>query len=369
MRGEDLVRLAAARIRDRRGIPVLTDDVDPSVWLRCDSFGLTQGLSYLACRLVDELEVPELHLRVGTHERFARIDLLWRGKPMSSETAATWELDAFELGGETGNASLREVIDRHRGEVWFQRERASHSLYFRLLVPLAATRAAAQPAALASRPEFYDFDLFGAGSLPRELEERPLASLACTVFDTETTGLDPSGGDEVVSIAAVRIVNGRLLSDDTFEQLVDPGRGMPPASIAIHGITDEMVAGQPTIAEVLPRFHRFAQDTVLVAHNSAFDMRFLQLKEQATGVAFRQPVLDTLLLSQVAHPGQPDHGLEDIARRLGVDVVGRHTALGDALVTAEVFLRLLAALEARGIRTLGQAREASAKTYYAKVSY
>jgi DNA polymerase-3 subunit epsilon len=130
-----------------------------------------------------------------------------------------------------------------------------------------------------------------------------------------------------------------------------------------------MLVGQPTIERVLPAFHAYAQDTVLVAHNAAFDLRFLQLKEGATGVRFDQPVLDTLLLSALVHPAQPSHRLEAIAERFGIAVVGRHTALGDALVTAEIFLRLLPLLAAMGIETLGQAREASRRTAYARLRY
>jgi DNA polymerase-3 subunit epsilon len=130
-----------------------------------------------------------------------------------------------------------------------------------------------------------------------------------------------------------------------------------------------MVRGQPKIAEVLQAFHAFAQDTVLVAHNAAFDMRFLQIKEAASGVSFDQPVLDTLLLSAVAHPNQASHGLEAIAARLGLTVLGRHTAMGDAIVTAEAFLKLIALLHERGIHTLGQARVAAQQTYYARIKY
>jgi DNA polymerase-3 subunit epsilon len=130
-----------------------------------------------------------------------------------------------------------------------------------------------------------------------------------------------------------------------------------------------MVAGQPTIDHVLPAFHRYAHDTVLVAHNAAFDLRFLQLKEAATGVRFDQPVLDTLLLSAVVHPNQASHRLEAIAERFGVTVLGRHTAMGDAMVTAEVFQRLVPLLAERGIHTLRQAREAAQKTWYARLEY
>jgi DNA polymerase-3 subunit epsilon len=98
-------------------------------------------------------------------------------------------------------------------------------------------------------------------------------------------------------------------------------------------------------------------------------MRFLELKEASTGVRFAQPVLDTLLLSAVLHPSLDDHRLETMADRLGVQVIGRHTALGDALLEAEIFLRLLPLLAARGIVTLRQALEASRQTYYSRLRY
>jgi DNA polymerase-3 subunit epsilon len=176
-------------------------------------------------------------------------------------------------------------------------------------------------------------------------------------------------GDEIIQIGATRIVNGKLLRHESFEQLVNPQRPIPDASMAIHGIRPETLVGQPTIDAVLPAFHAFAHDTVLVAHNAAFDMRFLQMKEASTGLRFDQPVLDTLLLSAVVHPRQESHALEAIASRLGVDPAGRHAALRDALLTAEVFLRLLPLLADKGIHTLGQAREAARKTYYARLKY
>lgn len=292
---------------------------------------------------------------------------------MSSETFYTWELEPMRLSAETTPLSLRDVIDRHGGEVWYQREKAAHRAFFRFVLPVAAPESAAvaldDEARARGRPEYYDFDLFKFQDMAGVDLDRRLTELVYTVFDTETTGLEPSNGDEIIQIGAVRIVNNRVLRQEIFNQLVDPQRMLRPETIPIHGITDDMVRGQPTIDIVLPAFREFCEDTVLIAHNAAFDMRFLQLKEPRTGLRFEQPVLDTLLLAAAAQPQQESQALESIAARLGVAVAGRHTALGDALVTAEVFLKLIPLLQAQGIHTLGQAREASQKTLYARLKY
>jgi DNA polymerase III epsilon subunit len=219
------------------------------------------------------------------------------------------------------------------------------------------------------RPEFYDFDLFKQSKSVTEIEKSQLTDLNYTVFDTETTGLDPVGGDEIISIGAVRIVNCRLLQEEIFNQLVDPKWYMRPEVIRVHGIQPEMLTGQPTIDQVLPHFRDFVGDCVLVAHNAAFDMRFLQLNEKRTGIIFANPVLDTLLLSAFVHPNQESHSLEAIARRLGVDVRGRHTALGDAILTGEIFLKLISLLKRTGIRTLHEALTASRETYFSRLTY
>ena len=374
MLGEDFIEAARRRIETKLGLPTKLDEVAEGVWVKVDSFSLLQGVTYLASRLHDEYDIRELRFRLAPDGRLVRLDLVWSGTVVGSQTLLAWEIDPMRVAGENSPLTLREVIDRHGGEIWFEREKASHRAFIRMLLPAAATpqEAAVEPAALRhaeSRPEYYDFNLFRQTEESRALDDRLLSELAYTVFDTETTGLEPSAGDEIIQIGATRIVNGRLLRSESIDQIIDPRRPLRPEGIPIHGITEEMVAGQPTIDKVLPVFHAFCEDTVLVAHNAAFDMRFLQLKEEATGICFRQPVLDTLLLSAVIHPNQESHKLEAICARLGINVIGRHTALGDAIVTGEVFLRMIPLLNEMGIRTLREAREAAERTYYARIKY
>ena len=371
MQGAEFVELAARQVGAHCGVPAMVGAVDAGLWLRLDSFSMLQALAYLGQRLVDEFAVRALTLRLAATGARAQLDLVWTGHAMSTETVMSWEMDAMRIGAETHPLSVRDVVERHDAEMWFERDRAAHQAFFRFLLPLASSgdEAAEGLAEVESRPEFFDFDLFAQADTDTALDERPLGELVYTVFDTETTGLNPSGGDEIIQIGAARVVNGRLLRQESFEQLVDPGRDIPAAGIPIHGITPDMVVGQPRIDEVLPAFHQFAQDTVLVAHNAAFDMKFLQLLEPRTGLRFQQPVLDTLLLSAVVHPNQESHRLEAIAERFGITVLGRHTALGDAVVTAEVLLKLIPLLKDMGIVTLAQARAAAQQTYYARLKY
>jgi len=373
MRGAELVGAAVRRIGERCALPVKIESIDESVWLRIDSFGLLQALSFLTARLQDDYQVREVRLALSRAGRLVQLDLIWGGTLMNAETAMDWELASMNSAGEATPLSVRDVVERCNGEIWFQRERVAHRAYFRILLPAVdapkETARSNPPPRHGGRPEFYDFDLFRWSASAHALDDRPLGELAYTVFDTETTGLQPSAGDEIIQIGATRIVNRRLLRHECFDQLVNPQRLLSRESIGIHGITPDLLVGQPLIDTVLPAFHAFCADTVLLAHNAAFDMRFLQMKEERLGVRFEQPVLDTLLLSAVLHPNQESHRLEAIAERIGVSVIGRHTALGDAMVTGEIFLKMLPLLAAMGIHTLRQAREASERTYHARLQY
>jgi DNA polymerase-3 subunit epsilon len=376
--GAEILLATAGGMQEKRGggrppLAVKTEHVEKGLWLRVDSFALLQALRYLALRLQDEYRIPEVRLSLTRSGHLAQLDLSWPGTFMNNETAMSWLQDPMNVPGKSASLSVTDVIERCNGDIWFQRERVSHRAFFRTVLPLTAAPGNLPMPMIAAtageRPEFYDFDLFDWSAGSHELDDLPLSELAYTVFDTETTGLQPSQGDEIIQIGATRVVNSRLLRHECFDQLVKPQVRLSPGSIAVHGLTRELLAGQPSIDAVLPRFHAFCADTVLVGHNAAFDLRFMQLQEKRTGVRFEQPVLDTLLLSSVLHPNQATHQLEAIAERMGVPVMGRHTALGDALVTAEIFLKMLPLLAEMGVKTLRQAREASQRSYLARVRY
>ena len=370
----DLTQLLKSKAGEKLKISVQVQDFNPSIKVKIDSYSFLLALIFILDKLKSQFGFTELTCRLNELDWYVGLDLLWVGAPVKLETLREWEEQPLVFEEEGMSLTLREIIDHHAADIGsYTSKRLKETSYLRFFLPVVEEAEPETARSLTilpeSRPEFYDFDLFGNVQQVPELEDRPLTDLTYTVFDLETTGLNPSGGDEILSIGALRIVNCRLLSEDHFEQLVDPLRSIPWESAQIHGIHPEMVIGQPTIDKVLPRFKTYAEDTILVGHNAAFDMRFLQLKEEQTAVRFINPVLDTLLLSAVVHPAHADHNLEAIAQRLGVRIMGRHTAMGDALVTAELYLKFLPLLAEKGIYTLKEALEASRQTYYARMKF
>jgi DNA polymerase-3 subunit epsilon len=368
--GRDLLAALQRALERELDVEATVDDAGDDVWLELDSYAIVRAATGLAAHLRTEAGARRLTLALARSGRHGRLDLGWTGPPLDAEALRAWIQEPI-AGAAPAAPSVRDVLDRHGGEVWCEADPDDDTARLRLLLPVADAAPAPRPApprTVGSRPDFYDFDLFRTTAGDVELDERRLDGLAYTVFDTETTGLDPSAGDEIISIGAVRILNGRLLRQETFDQLVDPRRPVSPLSAKLTGIAPALLDGQPPIETVLPAFARFCQGTVLVGHNVGFDLRFLQLKEERAGVRLSQPVLDTLLLDAALEPEQEDHSLEAMAARLGVSVIGRHTALGDAILTGEIFLRQLRLLAAQGLVTLGQARAAARSTYLARMS-
>ncbi|MRR37257.1 DNA polymerase III subunit epsilon, partial [bacterium] len=338
---ENLLEVLRRNIGEQLAV-VVEGRGESGLWLRLDSYAVVQAITQLAGLLKAHASLAELDMQMGrSGEDTAALDIAWPDSPVPSELIDGWRESPLTADSQGNIISIGGFIGGSGGAI--VADCAADGLCRGVRIEFSTIPALVRTDLAPSqgpRPVYYEFDLFNQRGL-QELGKQPLRKLTYVVFDTETTGLNPAQGDEIIQIGAVRIVNGRILQDEAIDQLIDPKRPVPQESAVIHGITSEMVAGQPTIEQVLPLFHRFVEGAVLVAHNAAFDMRCLQLKEQQTGVRFDNPVLDTLLLSSVIHPHQETHSLDGIARRLNLTIVGRHTAFGDALVTAEVLLKLI----------------------------
>lgn len=367
MLGQDVLLALQRQAKRHLDAPVALDrHVGETVWVEVDAFAVVQVFISLLAEVRAATAAETFTLRTGLDGARVMLDLTWSGPRLDADVLQRWKhAPVTSLFVSTPH----DVTDQHGAEVLLGG--TGDEAYVRFLLPRYNPEyASVEPSpTVESRPVYFDTALLTRAAPDPDIECRPLRTLTCTVFDTETTGLDPSGGDEIISIGAVRVVHGRIAPGEAFDELVDPRRPLSLQSIQIHGIEPEQLRGRPVITDVLPRFHRFVGESVLAAHNAAFDLRFLQLKESAAGVRFDGPVLDTLLLSALAFPSQSDHGLDALAARLGVEVTGRHTALGDALVTAEVFLKLVPLLEAEEIITFGDARQASEKTALARLRY
>lgn len=185
--------------------------------------------------------------------------------------------------------------------------------------------------------------------------DTPLVALPVLALDCETTGLDVAA-DRMVSLGAVRGHGGRIYAARHLDMLVDPGGPIPAASTAVHGIGDAMVAGAPDAAEALGRLGRLGAGCVAVGHNIGFDLAICRAEAQRAGLDWAPPpALDTAHLVSALEPELQLLDLEAIAERFGVAAEGRHTALGDALVAAELFGRLVPVLADRGVVTLADA--------------
>lgn len=189
---------------------------------------------------------------------------------------------------------------------------------------------------------------------------QPLLAIEAVALDIETTGLDPARA-RIVQVGAIALSAGRIAHSQLFEALVDPGEPIPPATTAIHGITDTMVVGAAKAGEVIQALEAFRAGRLYVGHNLGFDMAVLRREAERAGLAFAPPpFLDTRLLGEVAFPNLAGYTLEILASRLSipVDPDTRHGALPDATTAARVYLALVPALREKGLRTLGEADEA-----------
>lgn len=316
--------------------------------LRCNGFEVIGLVATLAARVAARRTGHDFRVTLTEDGTEAMLRLVWHGEPLPVGLLEDWLGEPLEPG--VPEVTGRTVLSTHTTEIWPEPAGAGASA---LCLPLRTARRTGRRPRPIPRAVVYDFELLSKARYEKVAEAR-LEDLTYVVFDTETTGLMPSQ-DEIVQIAAVRIVNGRRVEAEVLDTLVNPHRPIPPSSTEVHGITDAMVAEAPDIVEVGRRFHKFAEGAVLVAHNAPFDMEFLRRAEPLIGRRFDNPILDTVLLSAVLF-GQSDvHSLDALTHRIGITIPeeARHTAIGDTVATADAFLKLLPMLQGRGFETFG----------------
>lgn len=155
-------------------------------------------------------------------------------------------------------------------------------------------------------------------------------------FDLETTGFAPPC--KIIEIGAIKVKDGRIA--DQFQTFVNPCCIIPGSITRLTGIDQSMVANAPVIEEALPCFIRFAGDLPIAAHNAAFDMKFIYHEINKLNMSLRNQVIDTLALSRKYFHGLENYKLNTVARHIGVVNKGEHRGIYDAMVVAEILMKL-----------------------------
>jgi DNA polymerase III subunit epsilon len=178
------------------------------------------------------------------------------------------------------------------------------------------------------------------------------------VLDTETTGLNPQGGDRLIEIGCVELLN-RIPTGREFHRFVNPQRDVPAEAVAVHGLSADFLKDKPLFSDVAQEFLGFIADDALVIHNAAFDVGFLnaELARVSGPEITMDRVTCTLQLARRRHPAGPN-SLDGLCKRYGIDNSKRakHGALVDSLLLAEVYIELLGVRQA----ALGLAMEGTA---------
>ncbi len=151
MRGADLIAAARRRIESKLALPTKLETVDESIWLNVDSYSLMQAISYLVTRLREEFGIREVRFGLEAAGPLAHLDVIWTGAPLGTETTMAWPTDSMELGGEPCPLTLKQIVERHNGEIWYQIHKPSHREFFRIAIPVDQARGVAVECAAVRR--------------------------------------------------------------------------------------------------------------------------------------------------------------------------------------------------------------------------
>ncbi|RAU22798.1 hypothetical protein CU669_05245 [Paramagnetospirillum kuznetsovii] len=312
------------------------------LWLHGDSHSLMEAFLALFAALHAHTGSSVFDMECMLGDRRVYMDINWKGDPVADHRLTHW-LDA-EINTALGPQRVRDVLDRHDSEPWSLSKRGGFAA---LRVPLP----------LARRAQFTDAEWTGLGS-PSSLTEadiraellvranvgafagRKLDHMAFLAVAVVTPLGAAQAGDRrrITALGAVRIEDGRLLTARSFERKV---------AADAEGSAD----GKPPLAVVLPQFWAFADDAVLAFHGIGSALGLLEDRE---GQGIHPLVVDTMMISSLLDPIEPDHSLEETARRLGIRVGDHRTEIGKALITAEILIRQIDRLKESGIHDFGQ---------------
>lgn len=190
----------------------------------------------------------------------------------------------------------------------------------------------------------------------KELWDAPLSTTRFIVIDTETTGFYPET-DALISVGAVEMTGDQIHLDRTFHSFVypDPFQTVPPEIVELTGILDEDLENAPRLSEVLHQLIHFVKDAVLVMHHADHDVQFLNgALHRTSGLQLTHRVLDTCDVAKWLYTGSVNFSLDDLLNRHGIPIEDRHTAIGDATMTAMLWQMFLFELKQRDIETVGE---------------
>ncbi|MFA9558046.1 PolC-type DNA polymerase III [Evansella sp. AB-rgal1] len=194
--------------------------------------------------------------------------------------------------------------------------------------------------------------------------DRSLLDETYVVFDVETTGLS-AVYNTIIELAAVKVQNGEII--DRFERFANPHEKLSPLIIDLTGITDDMVANAPEVADVLKDFYEWTGHATLVAHNASFDMGFINAGYKKIGYQkASNPVIDTLELGRLLYPEFRNYRLNTLCKKFSIELVSHHRAIYDAEATGHLLWKMLKDAVEKGIYNHNELNEQSSPDDYKK---
>lgn len=347
----DLIRCVIHRLAQRSNCKFFMTGIP--VWLQADPYSMSLALETLILAVQKENNAVTIDIEAVPWEKGVYFDIVWEGHPVAQDRVDLWF--HIPLPVLSANMTVAHVLKRHNSDIWSQNHRRPRYALLRIPVPASQKKWERPLHLCTNRPAYFEYYLKEMGNRKEAIDTTPLTALSYVVFRTETMGEPHDDESEILAIAAVRIVDGRILCGDTFLTLVNPNRPIPDNIAAMHGIDNNRVKGEPPIIVAFSDFKSFVDDCVLVSHHAGFDMQFIHRVEEKTDIRLDSIILDTQLLShavgeQIVSPPPCPTDKDD-----HVPMQRRATLMSECFTTAKIFLDILESLERIGTTTLADA--------------